>query len=173
MRENQPPTKISATAMIYRNVPPRDMRTQSLSVPSGNLSDWRWRSWLRRQGCKVWNPGGEPFGFIGATDARKPTAHLDLYACHDLQQCPTTGHAHAISVCSLEKLVGRFASLDEPRLVTSTRNMDLKTPLRPVWAQEFEGWPIDGIDNRFKHLQGKEVERDGPTSDQHPGAQAL
>ena len=31
-------------------------------------------------GCKVWKSGSEPFGFIGATDARKPTVRLDLRA---------------------------------------------------------------------------------------------
>ena len=98
---------------------------------TGNLSHWwRW-SWLRRQGCKVWNPGGEPFGFIGAMNVRKPTAHLDLLASHDQPQRPTVGRAHAISVRSLEKLTGCFASLDGPRLITSKRNTDLKAPQWP------------------------------------------
>ena len=103
---------------------------------------------------------------------RKPTARLVLRACHDLPQCLVAGHAHAISVRSLEKLVGHFASPDGPRLITSTRNMDLKTPLRPVRAQELKGWPINGFDNRSGHLQGKEVERDGPASGQNPSARA-
>ena len=59
---------------------------------------------------------GEPFGFIGVTDASKPTARLDLCTYHDLPQCPTTGHAHAISIRSLRKLIGHFASLDGSRL---------------------------------------------------------
>ena len=101
------------------------------------------------QGMEYW--GGEPFGFIGATDARKPTACLDLHACHDLPQYPATGHAHTISVRSLGKLAGRFASPDGPRLVTS-RNTDLKTPLRSDWAQEFTGRPIDGFDNHSRCL---------------------
>ena len=64
--------------------------------------------------CKVWNPGGEPFCFIGVMDARKPTAHLDLRACHDLPQHPTTGRVHAISIHSLRKHAGHFASLGRP-----------------------------------------------------------
>ena len=86
---------------------------------AGNLSDWQRRSWLWRQGCKVWNLRGEPFGFIGAMGARKLTTRLDLHACHDLPQCLTVGRAHSISIHSLKKLDGRFASLDRPRLVTS------------------------------------------------------
>ena len=78
----------------------------------GTLGDWWRRTSLRRHGCKVWNPRGEPFGFIGVTGARKPTTHLDLCACQDLPQCPTAGRVHAISIRSLRKLTGRFASLD-------------------------------------------------------------
>ena len=104
---------------------------------------------------------------------RKPTVRLDFHACHDLPQRHAIGYAHAISIRSLGKLVGCFASPDGSRLVTSARNTDLKTPLWPVWAQELKGWPIDGFDNRSRHLQGKEVERGGTASDQHPGAQTL
>ena len=64
-------------------------------------------------------------------------------------------------------------SPDGSRLIASARNTDLKTPLWPVWAYELKGWPIDGFNNCSGHLQGKEVERGGSTSDQHPGAQAL
>ena len=83
---------------------------------------------------------------------RKPTARLDLHAYHDLPQCHATGYAYAISICSLRKLAKRFASLDGPRLIMSKRNTDLKVPLRPDWAQEFIGRPIDGFDNRSRHL---------------------
>ena len=118
----------------------------------GTLGDWWRRSWLWRQGCKVWIPEGEPFGFIGATGARKPTARLDLRACHDLPQRPATGHAHAIFVRCLRKLAEHFASLDGPRCVLSKRNMDLKAPLRHDWGQEFAGRPIDRFDNRSRCL---------------------
>ena len=104
---------------------------------------------------------------------RIPTARLDLHAYHDLPQRHAAGYAHAISIRSLRKLAGCFASPDRSRLVTSARNTDLKTPLRAIWAQELKGWPIDGFDNRSGYLQGKEVERGGFASDQHPGAQAL
>ena len=75
----------------------------------GTLGDWWQRSWLQRQGCKVWNPRGKPFGFIGATGARKPTAHLDLRACHDLPPRLAAGRAHATYIRSLEELAGCFA----------------------------------------------------------------
>ena len=78
--------------------------------------------------------GGEPFGFIGAMDVRKPTARLDLHAYHDLPQCLIMGCVHAISVRSLRKLTGHFASPDGPRLITSKKNTDLKASLRPAWA---------------------------------------
>ena len=76
-------------------------------------------------------PWGKPFDFIGATNARKPTARLDLYACHDLSQRPAAARAHTISVRSLKKLAGHFTSPDGPRLVMSKRNTHLKAPLRP------------------------------------------
>ena len=81
---------------------------------AGNLSSWRRRSQIRRQGCKVWNLGGEPFGFIGAMDASKRTAHLDLHACHDQPQRLAVGSVHQISVRSLGKLTGHFTSPDGP-----------------------------------------------------------
>jgi len=71
-------------------------------------------AWLQRQGCNVWNPGGIPFGFIGAMGARKPTVRLDLRAYHDLPPRLTVGRAHATYVRSLEKLVGHFAFLNGP-----------------------------------------------------------
>ena len=37
---------------------------------------------MRRRKGGVRNPGGEPRGFIGATDARRATIRLDLRACH-------------------------------------------------------------------------------------------
>ena len=37
---------------------------------------------MRRRGGRVWNPRGEPRGFIVATDARRATVRLDLRACH-------------------------------------------------------------------------------------------
>ena len=39
---------------------------------------------MQSQGGNVRNPRGEPFGFIGVTNARKATIHLDLHAYHDL-----------------------------------------------------------------------------------------
>jgi len=96
--------------------------------------------------------GGEPFGFIGATSARKPTVHQDLRACHDLPQHPTVGCARAISIHSLQKLAERFASPDGPRLIAGKRNTDLKASLWPEWAKESTGRPIDMFDNRSRHL---------------------
>ena len=56
---------------------------------------------MQRQGGNVRNPGGEPFGFIGAMDARKATIHLDLHACHDPPPRHVAGYAPAISILSL------------------------------------------------------------------------
>ena len=100
---------------IYWRLGRLDAGSTAAGMPRrGTLGDWwRWL-WLRRQGCMVWNPGGEPFGFIGVTDARKPTTHLDLHACHDLLQRLAMGHAHTILVRSLKKLAGCFASPDGP-----------------------------------------------------------
>ena len=101
-------------------------------VEAGNLGDW-WRlSWLWRQGCKVWNPGGKPFGLIGAMGVRKPTAHLDLRAYHDLSSHLVAGRAHATYGRPLEKCTGRFAFLDGPRPATGKRNMEPKMLLWPI-----------------------------------------
>jgi len=81
---------------------------------AGNLSDWQRRSWLWRQGCKVWNPRGEPFGFIGATGARKPTTRQDLRAYHDLSSRVITGRMHTTYDRPLEKCTERFSSPNGP-----------------------------------------------------------
>ena len=81
---------------------------------------------MRRQGGKVRNPGGEPFGFIGATGVRKPTICLDLRACHDLPQCHAAGYAHTIPILSFERLTGHFASMGGLGLIMSKRNTDKK-----------------------------------------------
>jgi len=52
---------------------------------------------VRRQ---VWNPRGEPLGFIGAMDARRPTVLLDLLGYHDTPPCHITGYALAIPILS-------------------------------------------------------------------------
>ena len=71
-------------------------------------------------------PEGEPFGFIGAMNARKPTVRLDLHISHDLPQHHAVGYAHTMPILSFGKLVGCFASLGGMGLVTSKRNMDQK-----------------------------------------------
>ena len=149
------------------------MRWKVMSVRHhGSIGDGgRWMRAQRRRGCGDRKPErlattvvdaearmqgmeseGEPFGFIGATDAGKPTTCLDLCACHDLPQCLATGHAHAISIRSLGKLTGCFASPNGPRLIAGRRNTDLKASLRHEWAEESTGRPIDGFDNRSRHL---------------------
>lgn len=66
---------------------------------------------MQRQRGKVQNPRGKPFGFIGVTDARKATVHLDLCACHDLPPCHIMGYAHVIPILSLRRSAGCFTSL--------------------------------------------------------------
>ena len=65
---------------------------------------------MQRQGGNVRNPGGEPFGFIGSTDARKSTVRLDLPACHDSPPLHHVGYAPPIPILSLQSRAGRFAS---------------------------------------------------------------
>ena len=76
---------------------------------------------MQRQGGKVQNLGGEPFVFIGATNARKATVHLDLRAYHDPPPHHVVGYAPAISILSLRRRAGRFASSGRLKLFTSKR----------------------------------------------------
>ena len=105
---------------------------------------------MQRQGGKVQNPGGVPFGFIGAMDATKATVRLDLRACHNLPLCHVAGYAPTIPIPYLRRRAGRFASSSGPGLFTSKRDTGQKAFLRPAWAQEFEGLPINGFDGRPK-----------------------
>ena len=81
---------------------------------------------MQRQGGKVRNLGGEPFGLIAAPDVRKATIRLDLRACHDPSQHHVAGFAHAIPILSFEKPAGRFASVGGLGLVTSKKNTGQK-----------------------------------------------
>ena len=74
-----------------------------------------------------------------------------------------------------------FPSKDAPDVSPPRAGHDLlrvrgirikKTPLRPVWAQEFDGWPINGFDSRSKHPYNEGWKGMGPTSGQYPGARA-
>ena len=76
---------------------------------------------MQRQGGKVQNPGGEPFGFIGATDASKATVRLDLRAYHDSPPRYHAGYAPAIPILSLQRSTRRFASPGRPGLFTSKK----------------------------------------------------
>ena len=105
---------------------------------------------MQRQGGKVRNLGGEPFGFIGATDARKATIRLDLHAYHDSPPCHHAGYAPAIPILSLQRRAGHFDFLGGPGLFTSRRDTGQKAFLQPAWAQEFESWPINSFDDRPK-----------------------
>ena len=87
---------------------------------------------MQRQGGKVQNPGGEPFGFIGVIDARKATIHLDLHACHDPPPRHVMGYALTISILSLRRHAGRFASPGRPGLFTSKKDMGQKAFLWPT-----------------------------------------
>ena len=64
---------------------------------------------MQRQGGNVRNPRGEPFGFIGVTDARKATVRLDLRACHDLPPRHHVGYAPPIPILSYQSHAGRLA----------------------------------------------------------------
>ena len=76
---------------------------------------------MQRQGGKVRNPGGEPLGFIGATDARRATIYLDLHAYHDTPPHHVVGYAPAIPILSHESCAGHFAFPGRPGLFTSKR----------------------------------------------------
>ena len=110
----------------------------------GGLGDWRRRLQMRRQGGKVQNPRGKPFGFIGATDARKPTVRLDLRACHDLPQRHAMGYAHAIPILSCGKITGHFTSLGGPGLVKSKRNIDQNRIYGPFGPRSLTIGPSTG-----------------------------
>ena len=62
------------------------------------------------------------------------------------------GRVHATYGHPLRKHVGHFASPNGPRPLTGKRDTELKMLLQPVYAQEFEGWPTDGFDNRSGHF---------------------
>ena len=97
-------------------------------------------------------PWGEPFGFIGATDVRKPTVRLDLRTYHDLPECPATRSTHAISIRSLEKLAGCFTFPNGSQLITSKKDMDQKHLNGLPRPRSLKDWPIDGFDNPSRHL---------------------
>ena len=104
---------------------------------------------MRRQGGGVQNHGGEPHGFIGATDVRRATILLDLCACHDTSPRHIMGYAPVIPILSHQSRAGRFAFPGRPGLFSCIRDTGQKAFLRPAWAQEFEGWPnsFDGRPN--------------------------
>ena len=105
---------------------------------------------MQRQGGNVLNPGSEPFGFIGAMDARKATVRLDLRACHDSPPRHHVGYAPTISILFLRRRAGRFAFPGGPGLFTSRRDTGQKAVHWPGLAQEFEGYLINGFDGHPK-----------------------
>ena len=112
---------------------------------------------MQRQRGKVRNPGGKPFGFIGAADARKATIRLDLYAYHDSPPRHHTGYAPPIPILSHQSHAECFTFLGRPGLLTSKRIQVKKAFLRPTWAQEFEGWPINGFSDHPKAASQRRI----------------
>ena len=89
---------------------------------------------MRRRKGGVRNPGGEPRGFIGATDARRATVHLDLRAYHDTPPRHVAGYAPAIPILSHQNHVGRFAFPSGPDSFPTEGIRVKKLLLRPAWA---------------------------------------
>jgi len=96
---------------------------------------------MRRQGGNARNTRGEPFGFIGAMDARKATVHLDLRACHDSLPHHHVGYAPPIPILSLQNYTGCFASPDRPGLFTSKRIQVKNRSSSPVGPRSFRAGP--------------------------------
>ena len=92
----------------------------------------------RRQCTKPW---GEPFGFIGATDARKATVRLDLHACHDTPPHHHVGYAPPIPILSHQSHARRFVFPGRPGLFSRRGDTGQKAFLWLAWVQEIEGWP--------------------------------
>ena len=87
---------------------------------------------MQRQEGKVWNPGGEPLGFIGAMDARRATAHLGLQACHDMPPHHIVGYAPAIPILSHQNRARRFIFPSRLGLFSHRGDIGQKAFLRPT-----------------------------------------
>ena len=89
---------------------------------------------VRRQSTEPW---GEPLGFIGATDVRKATVHLDLRAYHD----PSPHHDHGICAPNPypfpPKSHRMFRLPGQTRTLYQQKDTGQKSFLQPGWAQEF------------------------------------
>jgi hypothetical protein len=83
---------------------------------TGGSGDWQRGLQMWRRGGKVRNPGGEPHGFIGATDVRSATVCLGLWARHDTPPHHIAGYAPTIPILSHQNRTGRFAFPSRPGL---------------------------------------------------------
>ena len=130
---------------------------------------------MRRRGGKVQNPGGEPLGFIGATNARRATARLGLRAYHDTPPRDVAGYVPMIHILSHKNHTGCFPFPGRPGLFSHRGDMGQKAFLHPTWAQEFKGRPnsLDGRPNegwahkrpelRHTSLKGTSMRNQVPT----------
>ena len=130
---------------------------------AGSLGNWWRRLWMQRRGDKVQNPRGEPLGFIGATGARRATAHLGPRACHDTSPCHVAGYMPAIPILSHQNRPGRFAFLSGSDSFPAEGIRARKSLLYPVWAQKAQGsarqsrWPSQrGTGPRATNTQVRE-----------------
>jgi len=114
---------------------------------------------MQRRGGKVRNPGDEPLGFIGVTDARRATVLLDLHAYHDTPPRHVTGYAPAIPILSHQSHAGRFAFPGRLGLFSHRGDTGQQPFLWPTWALEFEGWPnsFDGRPNEGRARERPEL----------------
>ena len=94
---------------------------------------------MRRREGEVRNPGGEPHGFIGATDVRRATVRLNLRACHDTPPCHDAGYALAIPILSHQNRARRFAFPSGPDSFPTEGIQVKKLLLWPAWAQGSKG----------------------------------
>ena len=77
----------------------------------------------------MWNPGGEPRGFIGATDARRATVRLDLRACHARHRVMSRDTRPQSLSSHPKNLGGRFAF---PKRIRTLYPPGKRKPQRPV-----------------------------------------
>ena len=120
---------------------------------------------MQRQGGKVQNPGGEPFGFIGAIYARKATVHLDLRTCHD----PPPRHVAPNPYPFPLKSRRTFYLPEQTRTLYQQKGYGSKSvPLAHL------GPGVQGLAHqRFRRpSQGTLMTKDGPAIGQNSGAQA-
>ena len=120
---------------------------------------------MQRRGGKVWNLEGEPLGFIGATDAKRATIHLDLCAYHNTPPRHIVGYASVIPILSHQSRAGHFAFLGRPGLFPQRGYGSKSVPPARL------GPGVRGLAHQWfrRPSQGSLTMKDGPTNGQNLG----